>query len=105
MPAKSAPAKTKPAASAAPAKTVKIARSAPAVSAAPANQAVVSRGSRATASSVSTTGAPVMPMAERGRLVAEAAYFLAEQRGFSHGNDLSDWFEAERIVDARYRFS
>ena len=32
------------------------------------------------------------------RRVAEAAYFLAEHRGFSPGHELEDWFEAERQV-------
>ncbi len=30
--------------------------------------------------------------------VAEKAYELYLQRGAAHGNDLNDWFEAEKIV-------
>ena len=30
--------------------------------------------------------------------VQEKAYELFERRGYSNGNDLADWFEAERIV-------
>jgi DUF2934 family protein len=30
--------------------------------------------------------------------VAEAAYFLAEHRGFEPGHELEDWLEAERQV-------
>lgn len=37
--------------------------------------------------------------AERYRLIAEAAYFLAEQRGFAPGHALADWLEAEREVN------
>ena len=32
------------------------------------------------------------------RMISEAAYFLAEKRGFESGLALSDWLEAERQV-------
>jgi len=32
--------------------------------------------------------------------IQQKAYELFEQRGYSHGNDLSDWLEAEKIVKA-----
>jgi hypothetical protein len=35
-------------------------------------------------------------------LIAEAAYYLAEKRGFSAGNELEDWLVAEREVNAKY---
>ena len=35
-------------------------------------------------------------------MVAEAAYYRAEARGFSGGNLLEDWLEAEREIDSRY---
>ncbi len=37
--------------------------------------------------------------AERLRMIAEAAYYIAEKRGFSHGNHDADWAEAERQID------
>ena len=37
----------------------------------------------------------------RRQMVAEAAYFRAERRGFSSGDELTDWLAAEREVDAR----
>ena len=37
--------------------------------------------------------------AKRHDLIALNAYLLAEKRGFEDGNELSDWLEAERIVD------
>ncbi len=40
---------------------------------------------------------------ERNRLIAEAAYFIAEQRGFTEGRELEDWLEAEAIVNARLK--
>ena len=30
--------------------------------------------------------------------IQEKAYEIFERRGYSHGNDWADWFEAERIV-------
>jgi len=37
---------------------------------------------------------------ERRRMIAEAAYFRAERRGFSGGDPVADWIEAEAEVDA-----
>jgi hypothetical protein len=40
----------------------------------------------------------------RRLLIAQAAYFRAEKRGFAPGRELQDWFEAkaeiERLVDS-----
>ena len=44
---------------------------------------------------------PAAAPAERHRQIAEAAFFLAEARGFTPGRELDDWLEAERAVDAR----
>jgi hypothetical protein len=38
---------------------------------------------------------------KRAALIAEAAYYRAEQRGFAPGNELEDWLAAESEVDAR----
>lgn len=37
---------------------------------------------------------------DRQQLIAEAAYFRAEQRGFRPGGELDDWLAAEIEVDA-----
>ena len=37
----------------------------------------------------------------RQALIAQAAYLLAEQRGFNPGFELDDWYAAEREIDAR----
>ena len=39
---------------------------------------------------------------ERAWSVANAAYYLAEKRGFAPGRDLEDWFEAEKAIEARF---
>lgn len=36
---------------------------------------------------------------ERFRMIAEAAYFRAAQRGFKAGSDLDDWIAAEAEID------
>lgn len=35
----------------------------------------------------------------REQMIAEAAYFRAEQRSFAPGNEMSDWLLAETDVD------
>lgn len=36
---------------------------------------------------------------ERNRMIREAAYYLAEHRGFVEGDELSDWLIAEEQID------
>jgi hypothetical protein len=38
---------------------------------------------------------------QRAALIAEAAYFRAERRGFAPGHEVEDWLAAESEVDAR----
>ena len=38
--------------------------------------------------------------AERASMIAEAAYYLAQQRGFEAGHELEDWLLAEGQIDA-----
>lgn len=33
-------------------------------------------------------------------MIAEAAYYIAEKRGFALGSDVEDWLLAERQIDA-----
>ncbi|MCB1774249.1 MAG: DUF2934 domain-containing protein [Gammaproteobacteria bacterium] len=35
----------------------------------------------------------------RRQMIAESAYFKAEQRGFAPGRALDDWLQAEREID------
>ena len=41
---------------------------------------------------------PALSAQERERVVAQAAYFRAEKRGFAPGCELQDWVEAEAEV-------
>lgn len=36
----------------------------------------------------------------RARMIAEAAYYIAEKRGFIHGHHDADWAQAEKQIDA-----
>ena len=36
---------------------------------------------------------------DRDNMIAEAAYFIAENRGFSGGDTEQDWYEAENKID------
>jgi len=40
----------------------------------------------------------IAPAADMADKIATAAYFLAEQRGFTPGHDLEDWLVAEQQV-------
>lgn len=37
---------------------------------------------------------------DRQHMISEAAYFLAQQRGFVPGQEMQDWLQAEQQVDA-----
>ena len=39
---------------------------------------------------------------ERARLIADAAYFKAQKRGFEGGDPVEDWLAAEREIDAKF---
>jgi hypothetical protein len=39
----------------------------------------------------------------RRAMIAEAAYFHAERRGFAPGNEAQDWLRAEAEIDALLR--
>jgi DUF2934 family protein len=43
-------------------------------------------------------GNPVPSSAELERLIAEAAYYRSERRGFAPGQEVDDWLEAEKEV-------
>ena len=40
---------------------------------------------------------------QRQQMIAEAAYFRAERRGFNAGDTVRDWCEAEAEIDAQLR--
>lgn len=84
-----APKTTAPAAKKA-ARTASPAAKAPEQKAAPAKKA---------AKPAAPKRAPAVTPEERWQMISEAAYFLAEKRGFSGGNPCDDWTQAEQQVD------
>ena len=38
---------------------------------------------------------------DRRRLIAEAAYYIAESKGFNPETEIENWIEAERQINAR----
>ena len=38
---------------------------------------------------------------EREQLIAETAYYRAQSRGFEGNAHMNDWYEAEKLVDAK----
>jgi hypothetical protein len=51
---------------------------------------------------VTRDSAFIEPDARRA-MIAELAYYRAEQRGFDPGHEIKDWLEAEAIVDAQIK--
>jgi hypothetical protein len=47
--------------------------------------------------------APSADIQEVNERIAAKAYELYEKRGYVHGHDWEDWFEAERLVLSRSR--
>lgn len=47
-------------------------------------------------------GRPPLPMTVEARraMIAEAAYYIAEQRGFICGREVEDWLLAEKRIDS-----
>lgn len=39
----------------------------------------------------------------REQMIAEAAYFHAERRGFAPGNEMSDWLQAEADMEGLHQ--
>lgn len=44
---------------------------------------------------------PVCTSAERYQMIATAAYFIAESRGFKGGSPEQDWFDAAARIDSK----
>lgn len=47
-----------------------------------------------------TAGTQRVPPEQRQQFIAQAAYFIAERRGFAPGNELEDWLQAEAEIEA-----
>ena len=69
----------------------------------PSTQTPRKRAPRKTAAAVSaaTTFGQFVGPEQRAALIAEAAFFRAEKRGFATGHEVEDWLAAESEVDAK----
>jgi hypothetical protein len=59
------------------------------------------RKASATVSAATPTFGQFVGPEQRSALIAEAAFFRAEKRGFAPGHEVEDWLAAESEVDAR----
>ena len=57
----------------------------------------------AIAAGTAAAGADCAPGEERDRMIAVAAYYRAERRGFAPGRELEDWLAAEAEIEAQLR--
>lgn len=48
------------------------------------------------------SGLPDVDTEQRWQMISEAAYFVAEQRGFDGGDPVQDWLAAESQIDSVY---
>lgn len=58
-------------------------------------------GGRKSRSAMTSTGGAELNEDTRRAMIAEAAYFRAERRGFAPGFELDDWLASEHELDAR----
>jgi hypothetical protein len=66
-----------------------------------AKQTAATKAALEESASIEESAQDVSPE-ERMRMIAEAAYLIAEQRGFQGDMALNDWLQAEAEVDARF---
>jgi hypothetical protein len=59
-----------------------------------------SKPAKAAAPKTGMSNMPITPE-QRYQMIATAAYFLAERRGFTSGNEMQDWITAEAQINAQ----
>ncbi len=67
------------------------------------NSSVIATSSRATSKAVQIKAEPEILPEHRCHLIATAAYFLAEKRGFVGGYEMHDWLTSEREIDSQLK--
>ncbi|HWS11309.1 MAG TPA: DUF2934 domain-containing protein [Rhodocyclaceae bacterium] len=65
----------------------------------PAKAPAKPRATRSKSAASAVSNAIQLTPEERHRVVAEAAYFIAERRGFAGGSPIEDWLQAEADID------
>jgi hypothetical protein len=67
----------------------------------PAVRTRAPRKSAVAAAKAKSSVASFVDPGQRAALIAEAAYFRAQKRGFAPGHEVEDWLAAEADVDAK----
>jgi hypothetical protein len=60
---------------------------------------IVSRAVEDLKSASTTQAQSALNGADRQKMIATAAYYLAERRGFNSSDEIQDWLEAEAEID------
>ena len=89
-----------PANPAKPRKPSKARAASPRPAASPAAPAPLTMADEAASKTLVARGGGFREAPNRARMIEEAAYYLAERRGFAPGHEQQDWLEAEREIDA-----
>ncbi len=82
------------------AKTPAVKKSAPATSVAAEKKPAKAPATKKTATKKT---APLISPEHRYHMIATAAYYLAERRGFAGGYEMQDWISAEAEIDAQLK--
>ncbi len=64
-----------------------------------AHNGTAAKGQRTPVQPERRAGGGLAANEERWRLIAEAAYFRAQARGFAPGQEIEDWLQAEAEID------
>ncbi len=68
-----------------------------------ARRGTTAKGQRTPERPEHRTGSGFAANEERWRLIAEAAYYRAQARGFAPGQEIEDWLRAEAEIDRMLR--
>lgn len=66
-----------------------------------ARRGTTTKGQRTPERPPQRTGGALAANEERWRLIAEAAYYRAQARGFAPGREIEDWLQAEAEIDRK----
>ncbi len=98
---KAVEAETLPAATSAPAKKPRATKAKAETPVIAATEAPAAKRAKKPTAEPVAAALPALTPEERYRQVAEAAYYIAEKRGFAPGNPSDDWYQAEAEVDGK----
>lgn len=80
-------------------KRTKASKAAPSKAAAPRKRTVKKVVRNET--QAATVAGPAISSDKKRRMIEEAAYYMAEQEGFTPGNEMNHWLRAEAQIEAK----